>query len=130
MTLFFRPWMVVAVASLAAGAQANDETQSCSVATPELHKALDAVHAGRDGSVEQSEAAVKEWLPKTNEALASEKPINKEWFHLAVDLGGQLTRLGRTDEARTLLRRVTTLDPKREWGTKAAAQMKALDDGK
>ena len=113
-----------------AGAQRQEEAQSCALTTPELEKALDAVHAARDGNVAQSERVVKKWLPRATQALGSDRKPPTDWLHLAVDLGRELTRAGRADEARKLFSRVAELDPEGDWGHKAAARIKEIDDHK
>ena len=121
-------WLTFVVATFCVpSAFAGESSKECPVRTPETSKALDAIHAGRDGSAKESEAAIKEWLPRVTQALASTEPINGHWFHIAADMGGELVRLGRKDEARALLTRVTVLDADGEWGAKAAATLKALD---
>ena len=69
------------------------QEDSCSPTTPELDKALAAVHAARDGSPAESERAIQSWLPRTTQILMSEPKAPQEWLHLAVDLGGELARL-------------------------------------
>jgi len=119
--------LFVALMLVGRAAPGQEATESCSITTPELDKALDAVHAARDGSAAESERVVKEWLPRVTQVLASDRKVLKEWLHVAVDLGRELTRLERTDEAHKLFSRVAKLDPKGEWGKKAATHMKDLD---
>ena len=111
------------LATVAASAPVQEPDQSCSLTSPELEKALDAVHAARDGSVADAKRVVDDWLPKTTRTLGSSRTASKAWLHLAVDLGRQLTRLGRTDEARKLYSRVVELDSDGDWGRKAAAHL-------
>jgi hypothetical protein len=100
---------------------------SCSRTTPELDQALDAVHAARDGALTESQHVVKQWLPRTNRALASKSKVLEGWLHLAVDLARQLRRLGRIEEARTLFIRVAEIDAKGLWGKMAADHVKELE---
>jgi hypothetical protein len=58
--------------------------------------------------------------------LASEKDVNNQWLHAAVDLGKELVRHKRVDDARTLFTRVVELDADGEEGPKAAGQLKEL----
>lgn len=122
--LFFA---VSALALLGAGAAPKPEAESCSLATPELRKALDAVHAARDGSEDDARRVIAAWLPKTTEMLASDGEVPKEWLHLAVDLGREMVRLRRTHTPRKLFARVRELDPQGDWGQKAAAHLAELD---
>lgn len=118
--------VVVAVAFLSSAASLS-AAEACYPTTPELDKALDAVHAARDGSAVESARCIDAWLTRTTLVLASEAKWPYQWLHVAVDLGGELARLGRNDEARQLLSRVVELDPKGEWGVKAATRIRRLE---
>src|SRR5688572_25978084 len=82
----------------------------CEMNTPEGMQAVNVVHDARDGSASHSAEIVKTMLPKVTERLASEKDVNNQWLHAAVDLGMELVRHKRVDEARTLFTRVVELD--------------------
>jgi hypothetical protein len=112
---------------LASAAPMPKGSESCAVLTPELRTALNAVHAARDGSPIDSARAIRRWLPKATKELSSVQPPAKEWLHLAVDLGRELIRLERTNEARRLLSRVRERDPDGDWGSKAASHIQDMD---
>jgi len=98
----------------------------CEANTPEGLQAVGVVHSARDGSASHSAEVVKTMLPKITEMLASEKDVNNQWLHAAVDLGKELVRHKRVDEARTLFTRIVELDGDGEWGPVAAGQLKEL----
>jgi hypothetical protein len=100
--------------------------KSCDIVTAEGGKALDEIHGARDGSLNRSKRVVKTLLPRITKMLASDQGAPNEWLHVAVDLGKELARHERFEEARTLLARVAEIDSGREWGTKAADQLKEL----
>ncbi|HEX2120777.1 MAG TPA: hypothetical protein VHL59_03970 [Thermoanaerobaculia bacterium] len=101
--------------------------ESCSITTAELTEALDAVHASRGKTPAESAPVVDQWLPKATMQLATTEPLLDEWLHLSVDLGRELTRLDRRDEARQLYARVAELDPNGQWGRNAKKHLAEFD---
>ena len=107
--------------------EAPQDGASCELLTPDGGKGLEVVHRARNGSAGESQVVVDAWLPTTAQMLDA-PTVTRDWLHMAVDLGRELTRLGKHPDARQLLKRVIEIDRDGEWGKAAATQLKDLPD--
>jgi hypothetical protein len=93
-----------------------------------MDDAMDEIHAALSGD-KNPEQVVARWLSPV--ALELEKPgtPSAATLHAAVDLGRQLARLGRREEARALFDRVAAIDREGDWGRKAGGHIRSMGAG-
>jgi len=109
---------------------AKDTAPSCELTTAEIRKALDVVHAAPRRLRGRCQTRRRRMAAPHHRGPCAGRLCTHGLVAPGVDLGIQLTRLKRTEEARRLFSRIHELDPDGDWGTKAAGHLKKIAEAR